>query len=77
MYDALRTAQGKPGSPLKLVFVGTLAPAPAGWWRDICERGTVPGTFVKLLQGKPEKWKVWSEIRRCVNAGRKLRIRGG
>ena len=26
MYDALTTAQGKPGSPLKLVFIGTLGP---------------------------------------------------
>ena len=35
MYDGLRTAQGKPGSPLKLVFVGTLAPAHAGWWPSL------------------------------------------
>ena len=64
MYDGLRTAQGKPGSPLKLVFVGTLAPAPSGWWRDLCERGTIPGTYVKLLQGDPKKWAQWGEIRR-------------
>ena len=65
MFDGLRTAQGKPGSPLKLVFVGTLAPAHSGWWRDLCERGTVPGTYVQLLQGDPEKWELWSEIRKC------------
>ena len=53
--EALSTALGKPGSPLKLVFVGTLAPAHAGWWRDLCERGTVPGTFVKLIRKGPGK----------------------
>ena len=31
MYDALRTAQGKPGSPLQLILIGTLAPARGGW----------------------------------------------
>ena len=65
MFEALSTALGKPGSPLKLVFVGTLAPAHSGWWRDLCERGTVPGTYVKLLQGDPEKWEKWAEIRKC------------
>ena len=65
MFEALTTALGKPGSPLKLVFVGTLAPAHAGWWRDLWERGTVPGTYVKLLQGDPEKWEIWSTIRKC------------
>ena len=65
MYEALSTALGKPGSPLNLVFCGTLAPAHAGWWRDLCERGTVPGTFVKMLKGDPENWEKWSEIRKC------------
>ena len=33
LWDAVATAQGKPGSPLKAVLIGTLAPAPAGsWW---------------------------------------------
>ena len=27
MWDALRTGQGKPDSPLRLLFIGTLAPA--------------------------------------------------
>ena len=65
MFEALTTALGKPGSPLKLVFVGTLAPARAGWWRDLCERGTVPGTYVQLIQGNPENGEKWSEIRKC------------
>ena len=65
MFDGLRTAQGKPGSPLKIVLCGTLAPASSGWWRDLCERGTVEGTYVKLLQGDPKKWAQWSEIKRC------------
>ena len=64
MFDGLRTAQGKPGSPLTLVLCGTLAPASSGWWRDLCERGNQPGVFVKLLQGDPKQWAQWGEIRR-------------
>ena len=40
MYDAIQTAQGKPGSPLKAVYIGTLAPSLSGsggmtWWRRL------------------------------------------
>ena len=34
MADALDTALGKPGSDLVVVYIGTLAPAMGGWWRD-------------------------------------------
>ena len=30
MFDAIQTAQGKPGSPLKVIYIGTLAPASSG-----------------------------------------------
>ena len=30
MFDAIMTAMGKPGSPLRAVFIGTLAPAAGG-----------------------------------------------
>ena len=39
MYDALQTAQGKPGSPLKVVYIVTLAPAQMGWWHNLVGRG--------------------------------------
>ena len=30
MYDAISTAQGKPGSPLRALYIGTLRPAHSG-----------------------------------------------
>ncbi len=32
MADALQTAQGKPNSHMRLIFIGTQAPARDGWW---------------------------------------------
>lgn len=65
MHDAITTAMGKPGSPLKVVYIGTLAPASSGWWHDLIQRGTHGSTYVQSLQGQPEKWDQWAEIRRC------------
>ena len=39
MWDALTTARGKPGSPLKILLIGTLAPALSGWWAALIEDG--------------------------------------
>ena len=65
MADALDTALGKPGSDLVVVYIGTLAPARAGWWRQLVEAGSHDSTYVQALQGDPEKWDRWPEIRRC------------
>ena len=65
MADALDTALGKPGSDLVVVYIGTLAPALAGWWRQLVEAGSRGSTYVQALQGDPEKWDTWPEIRRC------------
>ena len=65
MFDAISTATGKPGSPLKALFIGTLAPAQGGWWHDLVERGSGGSTFVKVLQGDRDKWSEWPTIRRC------------
>ena len=65
MADALDTALGKPGSDLVVVYIGTLAPAMAGWWRGMVEAGSRGSTYVQALQGDPEKWDTWPEIRRC------------
>ena len=62
MADAILTAQGKPGSPLRLVIIGTLAPAEAGWWHDLIDAGTTGTTYVQALRGNPEKWNSWREI---------------
>ena len=65
LHDAIETAQGKPGSPLKALYVGTLAPALSGWWHDMVQGESRPGRHVALLQGDPERWDQWPEIRRC------------
>ena len=65
MYDAIVTALGKPKSPMRTVFIGTLAPAMSGWWHDLVNDGSVDTTYVQALQGKVEAWDQWGEIRRC------------
>ena len=65
MYDAIVTALGKPDSPMKVIIIGTLAPATSGWWHDLIDDGTGGSTYVQSLQGNAEKWGEWPEIRRC------------
>ena len=65
LHDAIETAKGKPGSPLRAVYIGTLAPATSGWWHDLIEDGTGGSTYVQALRGDPERWDEWPEIRRC------------
>ena len=65
MYDAIITALGKPNSPMRAVFIGTLAPSMSGWWHDLVNDGPTDTTYVQSLQGNTEKWDQWAEIRRC------------
>ena len=65
MYDAIVTALGKPNSPMKVVFIGTLAPSMDGWWHDLIADGSTGSTYVQGLQGDVEQWDTWAEIRRC------------
>ena len=65
MHDAIATAQGKPGSRLRVIYIGTLAPARSGWWPDLVADGSHGSTRVQVLQGDPAKWDRWPEIRRC------------
>lgn len=65
LYDAIQTAMGKPNSPLKAVYIGTIAPSDRGWWPEMIERGSHGSTYVQALQGDQEKWDQWSEIRKC------------
>ena len=64
LHDAISTAQGKPFSPLRVVYIGTLAPATAGWWHDLVDDGSHGSTYVQALQGNPQRWDQWPEIRR-------------
>lgn len=64
-HEAIQTAQGKPGSKLRVIYIGTLAPADSGWWHDLVHGGSGGSTHVTLLQGDADKWDRWPEIRRC------------
>ena len=65
MADALDTALGKPDATMRVIYIGTLAPATGGWWHDLVHDGSHAATFVMGLQADPEKWELASEIRRC------------
>ena len=65
LHDAIETAKGKPGSPLRALYIGTLSPATSGWWHDLIDDGTHGSTYVQALRGDPERWDQWPEIRRC------------
>ena len=65
MYDAIVTALGKPGSPMKAIFIGTIAPSFEGWYANLVADGSGNTTYVQSLQGDRAKWDQWSEIRRC------------
>ena len=65
LHDAIESAKGKPGSPLRSVYIGTLAPSRGGWWHSLIDRGTHGSSYVQLLQGDIHKWDQFSEIRRC------------
>ena len=64
LFDAIETAKGKPGSPLRAVYIGTLAPSTGGWWSDLIASGSGGSAYVHALQGDAAKWDLWSEIRR-------------
>ena len=64
MNDAIVTALGKPGSPMRAIFIGTLAPAVDGWWHDLVKSGSTNSTYVQALRGDPDRWAEWREIKR-------------
>ena len=64
VHDAIQTAMAKPGSPLRAVYIGTLAPAVGGWWHDLVKDGTRGSVYVQALQGRRDRWNQWREIAR-------------
>ena len=68
MWDALTGAQGKPGSPLKIIIIGTLAPLATGaghfWW-DLIHDGSRGSTYVMEFHGALETWDKWHTIRKA------------
>ena len=66
LADAIFSAQGKPGSHLRVILIGTLSPASSGgWWHDLVGGGTNGTTYVQALKGDLSKWDQATEIRRC------------
>ena len=64
MSDAIETALGKPGSKMRAIYIGTLAPSHGGWWHDLIAGGSKGSTYVQALQADVEKWDSWREIKR-------------
>ena len=65
MHDAIQTAMGKPNSPLRCVYIGTLAPAQSGWWHSLVKDGSNNSINVMKLQGDLATWDRWPTIRAC------------
>ena len=65
MYDAITTSAGKPDSPLTAIFLGTIAPAAAGWWADMVSAGTSGSVYVQRLQGDAATWSAWPTVKKA------------
>ena len=68
LADSLFSAQGKVGSRLKVVMIGTLAPmaTSAGhWWYDLIDTGTEGRVHVQHYRGDVESWDKWATIRKA------------
>ena len=69
LFDALQTAQGKPGVDLKVMYLGTKAPAfdDGHWFRKLIKDGSRPGIHVTDIScTDPSKWDTWPQIKRCA-----------
>ena len=62
LADAIQTAQGKPLSSLKVMWIGTLAPATGGWWHDMIRDGSGGRVHVTSYQGDATTWDQWPTI---------------
>ena len=68
LADSLFTAQGKVGSRLRVVLIGTLAPMATNsghWWHDLINDGTKGRTHVQHFRGQLETWDSWPTIRKA------------
>ena len=65
MNDSILSSRGKPGSRMKILYVGTIAPAaPDSFWPVMVEGGSSSSKFVTKIQGDSNKWDSWPVIRR-------------
>ncbi len=66
LWDSVRTALGKYNSKLRVILIGTLAPAKErNWWPELVKKGTKKDIYVQALIGRRDKWRQWREILRC------------
>ena len=65
LHDAIETSKGKPDSPLRSLYIGTLSPATGGWWHELALGKSGQGRAIMCLQGRRDRWDDWREIRRC------------
>ena len=67
LHDAIQTAQGKPDSSLRVIYIGTLAPlaSPGHWWYDLVDAGSQGSTYVQKLVGNADTWDTWPTIRKA------------
>lgn len=67
VWDAIRTAAGKPDSAMKTILIGTLAPhgVPGHWWHNLLRRGSRGSVFVLALEGDRKRWREPAAIRSC------------
>ena len=64
LHEAIQTAQGKPGTNLRAIYIGTLAPATSGWWHDLVSAGSHGSTHVTALRGRLGLWATARELAR-------------
>ena len=64
LYSTLQSSLGKPGSKLKIIYVGTVAPSEFGFWPDLVASTGDPSVFIDRRQADPKKWHLASEIKR-------------
>lgn len=66
MHEAIQGAIGKPGSSLRVLYVGTRAPAPDNhWWPSLVAAGCCGSTHVTCYQGKRKDWDQWRNIQKA------------
>ena len=69
LHEAIQTAMGKPGSPLRALYIGTIAPSDgSGWWGRMLAAGSRGSRHVTLIQAHRDdlrtKWDSWPVIRK-------------
>ena len=66
LHDAIQTAQGKPLSSLRVIYIGTLAPlaSPGHWFYELVDAGSQGSTFIQALMGDAETWDRWPTIQK-------------